>query len=239
MKTHLVSLSGLAAAMALGAATAGQAAVTTFSGFDLGAANVGPNSIAAATAFNAAVGASSLIDFESLAGGSDTNGASPAPGVTLTSVGWNIQASTTCGGPLCGDNTTPAGAKFAYSNSSLATLTFTFTTPISAFGAFFGGLQTDTSTLQFDDGSAHSIFLPVDASLGGFAFVGFNDPGASITSVTVDVPFDLISVDDVSYAHGVGGVKSGAPEPAAWAMMLTGFAGLGAMARRRRRAAAA
>jgi hypothetical protein len=236
MKIHLRTLGALVAAVSLGGATAGQAAVITFSGFDAGAATIGANSITAANAFNAAVGATSVIDFEALAGGLDTNGASPFPGVTMTSTGWNIQASTTCGGALCGDNTTPAGAKFAYSNSSLATLTFNFLTPISAFGAFFGGLQTDTSTIQFNDGSAHSIFLPVDPGAGGFAFVGFNDPGATITSVTIDVPFDLISIDDVRFAAGGGG---GVPEPASWAMMLTGFVGLGAVLRRRRALAAA
>lgn len=34
--------------------------------------------------------------------------------------------------------------------------------------------------------------------------------------------------------NGGGGVSAGVPEPASWALMITGFAGIGAMARRRR-----
>lgn len=66
------------------------------------------------------------------------------------------------------------------------------------------------------------------------AFIGFTST-TPITSVTIDFPdphgfsFDLTSVS----------VLGGVPEPSAWAMMLLGLGGLGAVMRRRRSAAAA
>lgn len=46
------------------------------------------------------------------------------------------------------------------------------------------------------------------------------------------------TLDDVTFRDASGGPSSATPEPAAWAMMLMGFGGLGAMLRRRRAALA-
>ena len=226
MDTGKNILGVLAAAAVLTVAGASQAAVTVYSGYDPGSNGVGANSAAAAAAFDAAAAGATIIDWEAAIAGSDTNGQVISPGVTLSSVGFNVQGVTTCGGVLCGDNTPLGGKNFAYSNAANALLTFTFATPISAFGAYFGGLQTSSSVLTFNDGAAQSIAIPA-SSAGGFAFVGFTDPGASITSLTISVPFDLISVDDVRLG------AAGVPEPATWAMMILGFAAMGSVLRRR------
>lgn len=216
----------LVAMLLFGVNTASEAAPIIFSGFDAGASAPGANALAAAAAFNLAVPGTSLETFESFVAGQDTNGLAGTD-FTLTSTGFNIQGATTCGAALCGENTTPAGSNFAYSNAANAFLTFTFTTPIQAFGAFFGGLQTASNALVFTDGGVQIIPLNPEAN-GGFSFVGFYDAAGSISAVTVEVPFDLISVDDVRYS------AAAVPEPQTVAMLLMGLYGL-RVARRRRR----
>lgn len=221
---HVLTAATLAAVSA-----SASAAPVIFSGFDAGNANPGPNATAAAAAFNAAVGATTLETFESFANGANTNGL-VGPGYSLTSVGFNIQNATTCGPPLCGDNTTPAGTNFAYSNAASASLTFNFTTPVSAFGAYFGGLQTATNALVWFDGASNfSVPLNPQAQ-GGFSFVGFYDPTTTTSSVTIDIPFDLISVDDVRFAAA----NTAVPEPSTWALLILGFGVVGASLRTRR-----
>ncbi len=206
-----------------------QAALVVYSGFDAGASAPGANAVAARNAFVLAVTGATLDTFESAAPAANTNGVA-RPGYVFSSVGFNFQAGTACTAALCGDNTTPGGRIFAYSNAASATLTFNFTSPITSFGAYFGGLQTASNAIVFTSGGAQSIPLN-PAAAGGFSFVGFSDTAASISSVTIDIPFDLISVDDVMFKS----VQIGAvPEPTTWAMMLVGFGFTGAMIRRRK-----
>lgn len=220
----------LTAATLVAVSSSASAAPIIFSGFDAGNANPGPNATAAALAFNAAVPGTSLETFEGFASGANTNGL-VGPGYSLTSVGFNIQNTPTCAPPLCGDNTTPAGRLFAYSNAASASLTFNFTTPINAFGAYFGGLQTSSNALVWSAGSTnYSVPLNPQAN-GGFAFVGFYDAAATTSSVTIDIPFDLISVDDVRFGAAATG---GVPEPSTWAMLIFGFGIVGSSLRAKR-----
>jgi hypothetical protein len=53
-----------------------------------------------------------------------------------------------------------------------------------------------------------------------------SDSGQTFTSITLSSSANSFEIDNLA----VGGV----PEPATWAMMITGFAGMGAMIRRRR-----
>lgn len=137
-----------------------------------------------------------------------------------------------CADIICGYNTTPNGAVFVQLYGGTATIDFA--NPISALAAFIGGAQTDGMTLTFTDGSTHSIAIP---NVPGLDFVGFVDPGASISKVTFDVTGDIVSLDDLHFtlAGDTAPTPSGAPEPATWAMMLLGFAGTGVLIRRRRR----
>ena len=140
MSMKTVTTAAAAAIGALMMAGSAQAAVTTFSGFDAGANAPGANAAAAATAFNGAVGASTLINFES-----------PVPaGVSI--VGGTV-TNVPEGSPpaLYGGNTTSGGAFFL--DLFGGTSVFNFTTPISAFGFFTGGNQLSGETVTFTDSS--------------------------------------------------------------------------------------
>ena len=208
------------------------AAPIVYSGFDSGASAPGANATAAAAAFDLAVSGASIETFEGFTVGANTNGLS-GPGYTISSTGFQIRNTSACDLPLCGSNTTAGGENFAYSISADAALTFVFMNPIKAFGAIFGGLQTGTNALKWSDGgNDYSLAINPDSIDGGFAFVGFYDANASISSVTLDIPFDLISVDDVRY--GPTDVMGNVPEPATWAMLVLGFGVVGAAIRSRR-----
>ena len=180
-----------------------------FSGFDIGAgANAArPNSDATALQFDAAVGPHSLIDFESAPLGYFSS-LVIAPGVTLTGGtlsppnGNQRITNTLTGTPdtLYGYNTTAGGSRFA--NCESGTLTFTFSTPIDAFGAYFTGVQYPFGNaigLVFNDGSSQVLpFAPADQP-GGVQFLGFIDPGSQISSVTINTSGDIIAVDDVRF----------------------------------------
>ncbi len=217
------SLVALASILLFSATSAANAGIMTFSGYDPGwsaAPPAGPNSAAAQASFLAtpdpADPTESLITFET---------ALPAD-VTIS--GGTI-TNATSGFALFGGNTTLSGGY--YLSLEGGTATFNFAKPISDFGAYFSGMQVD-ETLTFNDGSPETVTVPGGGTsindVGGMAFAGFIDPGASISSITVNaVPScgncDIIGVDDVYYSYA----GSAVPEPSSWAMLLIGFAGLG------------
>jgi hypothetical protein len=81
------------------------------------------------------------------------------------------------------------------------------------------------------DGASHSQDLLIGLGLGFHQFDGLT----GVTSVTIG-PTTVqryLAFDNVNFVN-----DSAIPEPAAWGLMLTGFAGVGAMMRRSRRLAA-
>jgi len=193
--------------------------ITTYLGADNGVSSLAQmtNSVAAETAFAAAAPGLNIITFESgLPAGVGASGGS-------------ITNNSGCGA-LCGFNTT-AGGQYFYLLVG-GTATFTFTTPINAFGVYITGLQTDLvaqETLTFSDGSSQTINTPT-ATGGGGAFMGFTDIGASIVSISYNASNDVVSLDDVQY----GTAGAAVPEPSSLLLLGTGLLVLGMVVIRKR-----
>jgi hypothetical protein len=212
------------------ASNASIAAPIVFTGFDLAnSADPRPLSNAAAAAFDAAVN-ESVITFESApVGGFST--LTVAPGVTLGS-NQSIRNSPS-GTPdrLFGYNTTAGGTNFVELFGG--NITFTFATPIEAFGLYISGQQLNNNTITFNDGTAQTIPIPFTSS-GGIAFLGFTDIGAAITSVSINTPIDIVGFDDVRFA-AVAETSPAVPEPGSLALLGAALGGFG-LSRRRKKA---
>jgi hypothetical protein len=214
------------------------AAVITFTGFDSGASAPGVNSTAARNSFIAAVGDPTLITFENATVGPTSNSESIDPGVTITA-GGSIATIPGCDLYYCGGNTIAGGSTFLEVRGG--TMTFSFLTPINSFGANFGGVQVNTTTITFNDGTSQTITIAPSAQIavGGFAFVGFTDFGASISSISINAVNDLMTMDDIATTTASVSIIANpsitveTPEPSTF--LLVAF-GLGALAIFRRRA---
>ncbi len=112
------------------------------------------------------------------------------------------------------------------------TSTFSFTSPITAFGIDV----LDVGTIRGSDFSViingTSYLLQDDYTSGAAFFFGYT--GAPITSISfTGTAFgDGVDFDDAAY--GSLRVAAAVPEPSTWAMMLLGFGAIGFSIRRRR-----
>jgi hypothetical protein len=182
------------------------AQITVYAGRDAGypsGSSVRTQSDTAAAQFDSVIGPHGVITFETTPTGSYTS-LSLAPGVTLTgttqSGGHQAISNAPTGSPSAhyGFNTTLGGSVFA--SEYTGSLTFTFASPIDTFGAYFSGVEQTTGSLTFNDGSSETIpFATSAAGHGGLEFLGFTDPGAMISSITINAGTDIIGVDDVRY----------------------------------------
>jgi hypothetical protein len=129
-------------------------------------------------------------------------------------------------------------------NTAADSITFyNFTTAISAIGAnffgsdVFGTFKAGDITLSLTDSLGVTSSTIIGATTS--SFIGFVSDG-TITSLKVSAvqpagSFLWPTVDDLRLAQGL---TSAVPEPATWAMMILGFAGVGYMSFRRRKQAA-
>jgi CubicO group peptidase (beta-lactamase class C family) len=198
-----------------------EAGFILYTGTDLGAGPTDPrpSSDAAAASFAAAaaaIGPPSMLNFEAAPLGGFSSLAA-APGVTVTGVDRLGDTQAILGSPYDsahpqngGFNTTAGGSR--YVNMVGGTLTFTFASPTQFFGAYLTGVQTSfvADTITFNDGASQTITIPGSGTTdvnGEIAFVGFTDPGKSISSLTIHAgapndptsAFDVIGVDDVTF----------------------------------------
>jgi hypothetical protein len=173
--------------------------------------------------------------------------ASPGPGFTVintfdndtgivgTGAGFVLQTApaNTDGAPPA--NSVPFGTSYL-SVLGNGTATINFAAPVSRFEFDWGSVD-DYNTLDVTlsgGGTYHitgsGIAPPADGNQGASATNGLfqlrGDAGETFTSITLSSSSNSFEIDNLA----VGGV----PEPATWAMMITGFAGMGAMIRRRR-----
>lgn len=116
--------------------------------------------------------------------------------------------------------------------------TFTFNSPISAFGIWidgFGDVGTTTMTVTTSGGALFNPFSSFNGSpIGNFAnglFVGIVDTTGTFSSVTFSAtqPNDGVFFDRLQYSAGTA-----VPEPLAWQLMIAAFGTLGLAMRRRR-----
>jgi hypothetical protein len=220
-------------------------AVTVFSDNDPGGTSVGPNSLTARTAFDAAANPTTVVDFESLAVGtfvaSPTTPTVVAPGVTAVYGGSVDPGSTSVFGvsngvsATLGFNTTSGGSKYLgfvsdFSPAITPFLTFTYNDPINAWGAYFTGLEPDIPGIVhvvFNDGTSQDIIVPDGSIGGGVGFWGFVSTGSPISSITlqeigVGTNRDIWGIDDVVSSAQV-------PEPAGMLLLSLGLVGLAAV----------
>lgn len=206
-------------------------ALTFYNGLDAGAGpgDARPSSDTAASNFGtdaASLGTLNAITFEDVALTPDQN-LTIAPGVTAT---WfNHAGFTIANNPsvLLGYNTTPGGSQFAqlaYNDFTQPVgVTFSFATPIQAWGAYFTGVGTavGSTVIQFSDGTFQTQSV-LGALNGGVSFLGFTDPGRQISAITVlQTPVDgaagdILGIDDIRYVSSI-------PTPA----LLPGLVGVG------------
>jgi hypothetical protein len=111
--------------------------------------------------------------------------------------------------------------------NSANSVTFTFSSPITDFGFFVEPDPFNVHGITMTDSNNNSLTQLVDG-LSGAAFFGFTGGGVSSFTISSDVSF---AQGDVFTTSGTAGV----PEPAAWAMLLVGFGGIGGALRASRR----
>jgi hypothetical protein len=155
----------------------------------------------------------------------------PPVTVQCTSSDFTGAAIQACEGFFGGNLLSGSPADVQTQTLALADLGFTWdgSTILQSFSNLAGGNPTFTPDL-FGISYIGVHYGAGSGSPNGTAFYRI-DAGSGISSLTLNPPFPATS-NLLVYGTGTGG---GVPEPATWAMMILGMAGVGAALRSRRR----
>lgn len=198
------------AAAVLFASTA-QAAVTTFSD---------------RSAFNAAAAVRVSDDFEHTPYGKSTDYAMGYRGDGFTVKGSGLYLLGVDPDNYPSYYQWGSGDVMLYRRNGVAT--FTFDTPVNAIGLDLMTILSGAGEVEVAvDGVIHRVST---ANRPTRTFFGLTSDTA-FSSFTITSRGGLGLFDNLSF----GGLSSAVPEPSTWAMLITGFGGVGAMMRRSRR----
>jgi hypothetical protein len=232
----------LVAAAASALATPAGAAVTTFFGEDLGPGDESrpasmPNAQSAHDGFLSNLVGVTTEGFEgfvdgatgpfALAFGGDTATLSNGAGATVRDV-----PSGTFNGTF-----PTTGAKFLLTNIGGGAFSITFSAPQNAFGFYATDIGDGGGRLglAFDDAALDVPSSALTPS-GSVLFFGYINPDVAFTKVTftnASQGVDGFGFDDLTVGRHEN-ILAPVPEPDSWALLILGFAGLGAALRRRR-----
>jgi hypothetical protein len=130
-----------------------------------------------------------------------------------------------------GSNGSWSGVDMAGIDAGTGSMTFSFSTPVSAVGGFINyspGTSPFFPTIAVYYNSTLLEFDSLSFSTGGGTNTGFFYGFSESTPITSFVlSGDFIGLTNLTFASPV-------PEPSTWAMMILGFAGIGFMAYRRK-----
>ena len=169
-----------------------------------------------------------VIDFETVASGYFNQ--ISAGGVTFTTPTGALGVETQYGG------------QFNAIGKSLKSVSHTridmaFDQALTGFGFFFGASDLTWTLSAYDALGAlleSQLISPTGASNAG-NFYGLKANGIRSARLTTTTP-DYVIIDDFRTSTAPLNPTGPVPEPATWAMMITGFGAVGAMLRRRRQA---
>ncbi|MCA1685912.1 MAG: hypothetical protein LC745_07965 [Planctomycetia bacterium] len=106
-----------------------------------------------------------------------------------------------------------------------STATFTFGTPVQAFGVYLTGLGTSSGSFElrvYDGGPlGYTPHVIQGDPLGGAQFVGFTEPGAGVTRVDFQMTGFSPTHRDIVGFDGIGFVTA-VPEPSTFVLVTIG-----------------
>jgi hypothetical protein len=187
------------------------------------------------------VGATDTIDWGQLSGGFATpQGVTSALGQSATVSADGAFATIDQGFGWTGNFA--SGEHLIWTNGSAKEITLDFLNPVSAVGAYiqsnsFGAFIAELIGSNGQDLGSFALFGNSNTHVGEALFLGLKSSDGDISQIRFHLNQSVndspdFAIGTVSFAPGVSG--SAVPEPATWAMMISGFAMAGMALRSRR-----